>query len=107
MDALRWIDPCSPVLRWLAPSSWLPVPVPLFTRFRSRRHSGPMSRQANWIRTSHHTPFRPYGLDVARTIAIEHADCPSSRCGAGASAMSMLIAAGLTSEARRPLRTST
>jgi len=84
----------------VAPLLSLLVLVPFFVDFRSRRHRVPIIEPATRIRTSHNTPSRPYGLEVARAIAVEHADCPSSRCGAKASAVSVLTAAGLTCAAR-------
>ena len=84
----------------VAPLSSLLVLVPFFIDFRSRRHRVPITAPPTRIRTSHHTPFRPYSLEVARAITIEHADYPSSRCGAKASAISVLTAAGLTCTAR-------
>ncbi len=84
----------------VAPLSSLLVLVPFFIDFRSRRHRVPITEPTHRIRTSHYTPFHPYSLEVARAIAIEHADCPSNRCGAKASAMSVLTAAGLTCATR-------
>lgn len=62
---------------------------------RPRRATPPVSLPPNRTRTSHHAPFRPCTLAAARSAVIEHAACPSARCGAKAAAESVLIAAGL------------
>ncbi|WP_280501978.1 hypothetical protein [Nocardia farcinica] len=79
----------------VAPLSPLLVLVPFFLRFRSHRKLRSVAQPIIRSHPAHATPFRPYRLGVARMVAIEHADCLSSQCGAKASAASVLIAAGL------------